>query len=149
MRCQDVTALLDLADVDAKLDRSEVGRHFGACARCARRWPEVAILLDLGSAPAVRATRRGVRGVLAAALICAALLGLAEPAGTFASDPPGEDPDAVVADARLPEPTTGGSSNVVHETSTYERGQRFESRITHAVWSAPLPSCLQIGGSGS
>jgi hypothetical protein len=149
MRCQDVRALLDLADVDAKLDRSDVGTHFGACARCARRWPEVAILLDLRSAPAVRLTRRSVRGVLAAALIGAALLGLAELAGTQAPEAPGGDPDGVIAEARVPERPTGGSSNVVHGTSTYERGQRFESRITHAVWSAPLPSCLQIGGSGS
>lgn len=146
MRCREVESMLALEDVDARLDRDGVREHLGSCATCAGLWPEVAMLVEAPLAGDRSAPRRKAAKVVAAGLAAAAIVGIAlhEPARpSGAARTPAARPIEAAA------PLQSGSSALSQTTVTFDRGQRYESRFTHEVWTAPTPSCLKNGGPGS
>lgn len=146
MNCRQVESLLGLENRDARLDQDAVRRHFGSCATCAGLWPEVALLLGAPVPRERSAPRRRAAKVLAAGLAAVAIVGIAlhEPAKSAAAAP-GSPPRPIEAAA----PRPAGSSALSRSTISYDRGQRYESRVTEEVWTAPTPACLKPGGSGS
>jgi hypothetical protein len=151
MRCDELKSVLELDDADAVLDAGAAREHLAGCARCAGRWPEVGMLLEAAHVPGARAgfTRRGAARAVAAGLVAVAIAGVALQQGSRRDDGRGSPAAAREPDARAPAVRPPGSSTVSRRTVIFERGERYESRFTYEVWTAPTPSCLERGGSGS
>jgi len=146
MRCSEVSSLLELSDLDARLDRARVGRHFASCSQCACRFPEVVLLLGAGMGDQ-GGVRRAARRI-AAALVVAAVVGVMTIPERGGASPP-ESSVARTSAPAVSEIRRGSDAAVSLESVRFDRGQRFESRVTSMVWTAPMPKCMQQGGSGS
>jgi hypothetical protein len=153
MRCEEIGSLLDLSDVDARCDPAAVRSHLAGCPACADRWPEALWLIpDRIPATLSHPSRRRIWMRPAAAAVTAiALAGTAVLASLDRTQ--AVAPEEVRQAALHPSSSAKGPRTVVstlsHETVVLDRGHRFESRVSQAVWTPPPPSCLRAERSGS
>ncbi len=145
--CDEVRALLEMDDVDARVDRDRLRAHLEACPECATRWPDAAWLVGARPAATTVPRRRSSARRVAAVAAAAVLLGIAGRLGTADRPTPRPPPTA----AALPSPSPDGdedaagsvrwlpasASLVSHSRIRMERGRTHRSTVLRQVRPAP------------
>lgn len=152
MNCDATRSLLDLDDVDARVDRDALRRHFELCPACVGRYADVAMLLG-APAPSSRPGRRSPRAVAsvaaAAALLLAAIVlfdaapldvPAQAPTGVAAAEPtmlPADaDADSDQGDEGRIRWLPAGVSRVSRTVVRMDRGRTSFSTVQHETVSA-------------